>query len=572
MVLPGVLGPGAAALLASSVCCRCTMRLCGLANAESYRRPVPELLRDLKVFGSKAERKRSSDNVVGQSSKKAKTESDTVMLGHTTDRSSIDNGSELVFERDVKSEEDETREQVESVAAERACQDTLHEASPFSAVCTVCLGIMQQFCEASFIEELGNKVKKSGFEFGSVVVSVSFPAQLAVREHAACLILEEACRAEDPHSWKSDLVSLKEAYKWVVYEGLSECLGVPVEGKSPFEVNVNFTHEETKEECHFLASLFPGCFKPAKNKQSLFTRMAVSKALARIGEDQFRSNSSCPPKPMSMPCRAQKISCSHGPIYVAGRYNKFSRSLPQTPWIIDGERRMDSSVEELISEPLMQGFAAEGFNFSSSGREDVDVRTLGQGRPFAVELLNPRRTATGSEMVHKLQLQINGASNKIGVRDLQVVTRDSLLFMKQGEEEKTKLYSALVWSERELQLKDVELLNSTKELQLDQKTPLRVLHRRPLAVRPRVVHTIHADLVDAHQLRLQLRTQAGTYIKEFVHGDFGRTQPNLGSLLNTCADILELDVESVDVNWPPPVNDTPATEANPQQNCLDEGV
>lgn len=34
-----------------------------------------------------------------------------------------------------------------------------------------------------------------------------------------------------------------------------------------------------------------------------------------------------------------------------------------------------------------------------------------------------------------------------------------------------------------------------------------------------------------------------SYIKEFVHGDFGRTKPNIGSLMNMTADILELDVE-----------------------------
>ena len=33
------------------------------------------------------------------------------------------------------------------------------------------------------------------------------------------------------------------------------------------------------------------------------------------------------------------------------------------------------------------------------------------------------------------------------------------------------------------------------------------------------------------------------YIKEFVHGDFGRTQPNLGSIMEKETDILELDVE-----------------------------
>ena len=34
-----------------------------------------------------------------------------------------------------------------------------------------------------------------------------------------------------------------------------------------------------------------------------------------------------------------------------------------------------------------------------------------------------------------------------------------------------------------------------------------------------------------------------SYIKEFVHGDFGRTKPNLGELLNSQTDILQLDVE-----------------------------
>jgi tRNA pseudouridine synthase 10 len=44
--------------------------------------------------------------------------------------------------------------------------------------------------------------------------------------------------------------------------------------------------------------------------------------------------------------------------------------------------------------------------------------------------------------------------------------------------------------------------------------------------------------------KLDIKAQAGTYIKEFVHGDFGRTQPNLGQLLGgVCVDILALDVQ-----------------------------
>lgn len=43
-----------------------------------------------------------------------------------------------------------------------------------------------------------------------------------------------------------------------------------------------------------------------------------------------------------------------------------------------------------------------------------------------------------------------------------------------------------------------------------------------------------------------------SYIKEFVHGDFGRTKPNMCELLKTDTDILELDVEvtiQLDLQW-----------------------
>jgi tRNA pseudouridine synthase 10 len=85
-----------------------------------------------------------------------------------------------------------------------------------------------------------------------------------------------------------------------------------------------------------------------------------------------------------------------------------------------------------------------------------------------------------------------------------------------------------------------------RELAVDQKTPVRVLHRRSLAVRRKVIHSMRVvKVINDHYLHLNLTTQAGTYIKEFVHGDFGRTKPNLGSILGCEADILQLDVLEV---------------------------
>uniref|UniRef100_A0A4W4GEC8 tRNA pseudouridine(55) synthase n=1 Tax=Electrophorus electricus TaxID=8005 RepID=A0A4W4GEC8_ELEEL len=357
----------------------------------------------------------------------------------------------------------------------------------------------------------------------------AWPQLLCVREKSMCVD-------------KEDVVQVKDAFKWAIQALVGRELGASMLFNSAFEVSIGFTHAETDGDCHFLCVFSDSLH----SLPSVFTRMAVVKALEKISDEEFLRQYPCPPARPATKCTPLETTCLHSSVFIAGRYNKFSRELPQTPWVIDGERRMEGSVEELIAAPLLSSFRADAFNFSSSGREDVDVRTLGNGRPFAMELVNPHRVRHTKAEVRQLQETINASSDKIRVRDLQIVTREAMGRMKEGEEEKTKSYSALIWTKKAITKADLDL-------KIDQKTPLRVLHRRPLAVRQRTIHSMSASYLDTHHFTLLLRTQAGTYIKEFVHGDFGRTKPNLGGLMETEADILELDVESVDVDWPPAV-------------------
>jgi tRNA pseudouridine synthase 10 len=46
-------------------------------------------------------------------------------------------------------------------------------------------------------------------------------------------------------------------------------------------------------------------------------------------------------------------------------------------------------------------------------------------------------------------------------------------------------------------------------------------------------------------------TQAGTYVKEFVHGDLGRTKPSLSDIIGGDVDILALDVLDIHLDFPP---------------------
>ncbi len=61
--------------------------------------------------------------------------------------------------------------------------------------------------------------------------------------------------------------------------------------------------------------------------------------------------------------------------------------------------------------------------FSSSGREDVDVRMLGRGRPFLFEVTNPRKTKFTAQDMDALSTLINETTKDLQVRDLQIVSK-----------------------------------------------------------------------------------------------------------------------------------------------------
>lgn len=245
-----------------------------------------------------------------------------------------------------------------------------------------------------------------------------------------------------------------------------------------------------------------------------------------------------------------------------------------------------------------------------SGREDMDVRMLGSGRPFllqvcwvvvmlscscssalggdgdddaesvlnrlslvtpltvwVVKVNDPKRVPRLPEEVAALEAAINApvglnAAGDVKVTRLRLSDRAMVKRMHGGAEAKEKLYTCLVWAGRALT--EAELLaklGSLQGLQVQQKTPVRVLHRRSLMTRPKVIHELRCDSLrhepagsaddklgassSSSYFRLHLRTSAGTYVKEFVHGDLGRTRPNVGELLDCKADILELDVTDV---------------------------
>ena len=199
------------------------------------------------------------------------------------------------------------------------------------------------------------------------------------------------------------------------------------------------------------------------------------------------------------------------------------------------------SVDELIRPVLMEAAQAEDTVFHGAGREDIDARMIGTGRPFIVEAVRPK---VRSLDLAKLEEDINRQSEgKIEVLGLAHADASMVVRLKEAAFEKT--YSALVKFGAEVT--EEKLKSVLKEMvgSVDQRTPTRVSHRRADMLRVRKVHGVDLIEFTGNSARINIRGDSGLYIKELISGDGGRTCPNLADALRVDAMVEELDVIDV---------------------------
>lgn len=250
------------------------------------------------------------------------------------------------------------------------------------------------------------------------------------------------------------------------------------------------------------------------------------------------------------------VSITSTAVYILGRYRKFARDVPQSAWVIGDDRKGRNSVEEIIAAFVTQELQAKECKVHCCGREDIDVRCLGNGRPFILEVVECKNQPN-SEALSSITRVINefkgiNSNGDVDISALEVVDKAVWESMQSVAEEKRKAYTAVVCCAGKISqemLHKIELLGLKDVdeeqrpcLEIIQKTPLRVLHRRTLLDRKRYIYNIETTLLNDHTFLLSMITSAGTYVKEFVHGDLGRTSPSIFTALQCDVDIVQLDV------------------------------
>ncbi len=239
-----------------------------------------------------------------------------------------------------------------------------------------------------------------------------------------------------------------------------------------------------------------------------------------------------------------RVEAQVHPLFLYGRYTKLTRGIPQTRWPCrecEGRgcprcgyegKMYPESVQEIIGAPILNATEGVGTIFHGAGREDVDARMLGTGRPFVLEIISPHKRHLD---LQALENSINTSQEKVAVNSLQFADHKAVVKIKNTVSD--KVYRLKVIYEDPV---DPEKLNAAlKRLQgqVEQATPQRVAHRRADLKRYKQVYS--AELKGDEII---IRCEGGLYVKELISGDNGRTNPNLSALLGTHAVVEELDV------------------------------
>jgi tRNA pseudouridine synthase 10 len=246
-------------------------------------------------------------------------------------------------------------------------------------------------------------------------------------------------------------------------------------------------------------------------------------------------------------------------VFIEGRYKKLVRDLPQTvffcPECKGHPRRRKKcarcsgfgkltreSVQELVGWVAGRHFGTRRNKFHGAGREDVDVRMLGRGRPFVLELVSPKRFDVD---LAALESEINARNpERIEIQGLHWSEKARVQAIK--ETPHAKEYEALVLMQG---APDGERLRELcgQRLTIQQHTPDRVAHRRADKDRERWVEFLSFEprAGDPSAWTVRLRTQHGTYVKEVLSGEAGKTVPSLASLLGVPCACEALDVLAI---------------------------
>jgi len=252
--------------------------------------------------------------------------------------------------------------------------------------------------------------------------------------------------------------------------------------------------------------------------------------------------------------RFDSVSLQLSPMFLYGRYQKFDRTIPQTIWnckrcrgkgceYCDGTGKIyQTSVQEIIGDVVLKEIGGSAHIFHGMGREDIDARMIGTGRPFILEISNPKKRNVDLKAL--TELVNSGAPEQVKISVLSITKREMVSRIKNMKTDKS--YLAEVEFEEEISEEHLkELEGAFSGQMISQRTPTRVAHRRSDLIRERKVINMNCKMHDGRHAAFTIKGESGLYIKELINGNEGRTQPSVSGHLGIGCNVTSLDVLEV---------------------------
>lgn len=159
-------------LLAAGCCARCVLRFCCLSVHSAYRRP--QQVRPHFSFFNLGCQEVTNQTLLQETLRELQN-----FIRDTEDTTSQDADNKSYDAAELCEDPPSKRAKLEPVACE--AEGVAGDATE-PRVCVACLGVLQELSGASQAKKIAEAVKAETYEFDSLVLSVSLPAQLCVRE------------------------------------------------------------------------------------------------------------------------------------------------------------------------------------------------------------------------------------------------------------------------------------------------------------------------------------------------------------------------------------------------------
>jgi len=218
-----------------------------------------------------------------------------------------------------------------------------------------------------------------------------------------------------------------------------------------------------------------------------------------------------------------------------GRYIKKSRGLPQKETSCTNCKGKGchecsyhgitkfTSVEGKIAKFLFKKFKGTQTKISWIGGEDKNSLVLGNGRPFFIKLLNPKKRKTRLAKKYILgEIEIHS------LKKISKIPRDAIPF-------KSTIEISIV-TEKILVEKSLTPLKSLP------KTPI-VIYEKPNKRNQRSITNIKFKKTSPRSFSLRITAEGGLPVKRFVEGN--NIHPNLSELISNKCECKEFDFHNI---------------------------